>query len=336
MGILFILALFGIIVLHELGHALAARRYGIDTRDITLLPIGGVARLERMPDDPKQELVVALAGPAVNVVLAAAIYTGLSLAGRPFSVERAATVGVGFLDQLFVVNVFLVIFNLLPAFPMDGGRVLRALLALRMDYVRATHLAATIGQGMAILFAFVGLLFNPFLLFIAFFVWVGAAQEANMVQLRSALAGIPVMRAMITDFKALDADDPLGRAAEHVLAGFQQDFPVVDDRQVIGVLTRNDLVSALSNHGPTTPVRDIMQRDFVTTDPREMLERAFERLQECQCHTLPVVGNGELVGLLTSENVTEALMIQEALRVLQQRNGRGPTTRPAPRGLSPA
>jgi predicted transcriptional regulator len=187
---------------------------------------------------------------------------------------------------------------------------------------------------MAILFAFVGLFSNPFLLFIAFFVWVGAAQEANMVQLRSALAGIPVMRAMITDFKTLAADDPLGTAAEHVLSGFQQDFPVADDGQVVGVLTRNDLVSALSNRGPTTPVRDAMQREYATTDPREMLERAFERLQECHCHTLPVLHNGELVGLLTSENVTEALMIQEALRVMQQRVGRDGM--PTPRGLRPA
>jgi Zn-dependent protease/CBS domain-containing protein len=321
LGVLFILALFAIVVLHELGHALAARRYGIATRDITLLPIGGVARLERMPDDPKQELVVALAGPAVNVLIAAAIYVGLALGRGPIGPTQAAEVGAGFLDQMLWVNVSLAVFNLLPAFPMDGGRVLRALLAMRMDYVRATHLAASIGQGMAILFAFAGLFSNPFLLFIALFVWVGAAQEANMVQLRSALAGIPVMRAMITDFRTLRPDDSLSAAAEHVLSGFQQDFPVVDGQRVVGVLTRNDLVTALSNAGPATPVGDAMHRDYVSTDPREMLERAFERLQECHCHTLPVVRNGELVGLLTSENVTEALMIQEALRVLQHRNG---------------
>jgi Zn-dependent protease/CBS domain-containing protein len=314
-GALFILALFLIVVLHELGHALAARRYGIATRDIILLPIGGVARLERMPDDPKQELVVALAGPAVNIVLAAAIFVGLKFGSGLVSAGEAANIGAGFLSQLFYVNVVLALFNLLPAFPMDGGRVLRAFLAMRMDYMRATQVAATIGQAMAILFFFGGLFGpNPFLMFIGLFVWLGATQEASFAQMRSAIGGIPVMRAMVTDFYILHPDDPLSKAVKYMLAGFQQDFPIVEDGRLVGVLTQRDLAAALARDGEQTRIRDAMQRDFVAISPNEMLESAFSRLQDCNCHTLPVVQDGRLLGVLTTDNVTEVLMIQEALR----------------------
>ncbi|HEY6209301.1 MAG TPA: site-2 protease family protein [Gemmatimonadales bacterium] len=313
-GVAFIFSLFGIVVLHELGHALTARRFGIPTRDITLLPIGGVARLDRMPQDPKQELLVALAGPAVNVVLAAILFVVLELGQGLSPYGDVVRVGGRFLDQLFWVNVSLAAFNLLPAFPMDGGRVLRGLLALRMDYLRATQLAAGIGQAMAVLFGFVGLFTNPFLVFIALFVWLGAAGEASMVQMRSALAGIPVQKAMVTDFRTLAPDDPLGRAVDYVLAGFQQDFPVVEEGRVVGVLTRSDLLNALARRGKEVRVGDVMQRDIETGGPRDMLEGVLGRLQRRRCHTLPVVQNGQLVGLLTADNLGELLMIEQALR----------------------
>ncbi|MDB5312812.1 MAG: Zinc metalloprotease [Gemmataceae bacterium] len=313
-GLVFVLAIFGVVVLHELGHALAARRYGIRTRDITLLPIGGVARLERMPEDPRQELVVALAGPAVNVVIAAGMYAGLALEQGLAPLAEVIRVGGGFADQLFWVNVSLAVFNLLPAFPMDGGRVLRALLAMRLDYVRATQVAARVGQGMALLFGFLGLFGNPFLLFIALFVWLGAAQEASLVQIRMALDGIPVGRVMITDVRVLGPADSLAKALEYLRAGFQQDFPVVENGRLVGVLTRDDLVTGLGRYGPAGRVGDVMHREFITADPREMLQTAFVRLQEHGCHTLPVVEDGRLVGLVTADNLAEVLMIREALR----------------------
>lgn len=312
-GLVFTVSLFSIVVLHELGHALTARRFGIRTRDITLLPIGGVARMERIPEKPHEELLVALAGPAVNVLLAALIFGVLAVGSGLASARDFQLVGGHFLSKLLWVNVSLAVFNLLPAFPMDGGRVLRALLAMRMDYVRATHIAASIGQGMAAVFGFIGLFSNPFLIFVALFVWIGAAQEAGMAQMKSGLAGLPVSRVMMTDFRALAPEDTLARAVEHILAGSQHDFPVVNAGQVIGVLTRSNLMTGLAQHGPEGPVSDIMQRGVCTAEADEMVEVVLARRGENDCPVLSVTRNGELVGLLSNENLGEYLMIQAAL-----------------------
>jgi Zn-dependent protease len=245
-GVVFILTVFLCVVLHEFGHALTARRYGIKTRDIILLPIGGVARLERLPTNPLQELWVALAGPAVNVVIAIGLFIWLNLFAS-FEPLQKLTVTTGpFLERIMAVNLFLVGFNMIPAFPMDGGRVLRAILATRKEYSRATQIAASIGQGIAVFFGFIGLFYNPFLLFIAFFVWIGAAQEASMVQMQSAISSIPVQQAMLTDFRSLHKNDSLDRAVELTLAGSQKDFPVVDNGRILGILTQTDLLKALS------------------------------------------------------------------------------------------
>ena len=313
-GILFILALFLSVVLHEYGHALTARKYGIKTRDITLYPIGGVARLERMPDKPIEELWVALMGPAVNVVIAAILFVYLFLTGGLSQLTDLSIASGSFLMRLMVVNITLVVFNLLPAFPMDGGRVLRALLALRLDYVRATQIAASIGQGMAILFGLVGLLSNPFLLFIAFFVWIGASQEASMVQMRDSLSGIPVTRAMLTDFRTISPRDTLSQVVGLLLAGSQHDFPVVDaNGNVIGILERDSFIRALSEKGQSVPVVEVMRSNVPSVDSHEMVEAVLMRLQESGAKTLPVMHGGQFVGLVNSENITEFLMIRSAL-----------------------
>jgi Zn-dependent protease/CBS domain-containing protein len=312
-GILFILALFLCVVLHEYGHALTARRYGIKTRDITLYPIGGVARLERLPDKPIEELWVALMGPAVNVVIAALLFVFLYLSGGLAQITNLTVASGSFLMRLMLVNISLVVFNLLPAFPMDGGRVLRALLAMRMDYVRATQVAATIGQGMAFLFGLAGLFGNTFLLFIALFVWIGASQEASMVQMRNSIGGIPVTNVMQTKFEILSPSDRLDRVVNLILAGSQQDFPVVENGQFVGMLTRDDFIRALSQHGQDTPVAEVMRRNVSSVDSHDMVETALMRLQESGAKTLPVMHNGRFVGLVTSENITEFLMIRSAL-----------------------
>jgi CBS domain-containing protein len=203
---------------------------------------------------------------------------------------------------------------MLPAFPMDGGRVLRALLATKMEYTRATQIAAGVGQAMAFIFGFIGLFTNPFLIFIALFVWIGAAQESSMVQMKSAIGGIPVKLAMLTDFRTLSPHDRLTRAIDLILSGSQHDFPVVDDGRVVGVLTRGDLIKALGQRGKDTAVGEVMQREFQLIEAGEMLESAFARLQACACHTLPVMQQNKLVGLVTMDNVGEFLMIQSALR----------------------
>ena len=317
-GVLFILAIFGCIVLHELGHALAARRYGIHTRDITLLPIGGLARLERMPDIPIQELWVALAGPAVNAVIAAGLFGISSLAGVRSELAAFRWAGGSFLSKLMAVNLWLLAFNLIPAFPMDGGRVLRALLATRLEFARATLVAVRVGQCMAFLFGLAGLFTDPFLVFIALFVWMGAEQESAMVQVHSSLGGIPVQQAMLTNFRTLQPDDPLSRAVDHVLEGWQQDFPVVFGDNVLGMLKREDLMRALARGGIDTPVRAAMNRDFVTADSHEMLEKALTTMRGARCRSLPVIYDGRLVGLLTMDHVGELLMIHTALQQAQR------------------
>jgi Zn-dependent protease/CBS domain-containing protein len=311
-GIAFTLLLFGCVVLHEYGHALTARRYGIKTRDITLYPIGGVARLERMPEKPIQEFWVALAGPAVNVAIAVLLFAWLVISGTLAPLAALGMTSGPFVERLLLVNISLVLFNLIPAFPMDGGRVLRSLLAMRLEYTRATQIAATVGQGLALLLGLVGLFSNPFLVFIALFVWIGAGQEASMVQMKTSLGGIPVSKAMLTDFQVLSPRDTIGRAAELILSGSQTDFPVLESNAVMGVLTRADILAALSGQGKDVFVAGFMRRDIQTVDANEMLEPVFARLQTCNCHVMPVIFGGKLVGLLTAENIGEFLMIQAA------------------------
>jgi len=311
-GVVFILAIFLCVVLHEFGHALMARRYGIATRDIILLPIGGLARLEKMPTQPIQELWVALAGPAVNAVIAAALFAWLK-ATASFAPLESLTVTTGpFLERLMVVNLFMITFNMIPAFPMDGGRVLRAILATRQAYDRATRIAAAIGRGMALLFGLAGFFYNPFLVVIALFVWMGAGQEAAMVKLRSAIGEIPVDQAMISDFKTLSHNDSLTRAVEVTLAGSQKDFPVVSDGILEGVLRQSDLLRALSTRDPQSTVASIAQKDVAPVESTEMLAAVVARLNECQCHMLPVTREGAVVGVVTTDNLGAFIRLREA------------------------
>lgn len=319
----FILAIFAIVVLHELGHALAARRYHIATRDITLLPIGGIARLERMPRDPRQELVIALAGPAVNLALAPLLFGVLYLSGGiPSAAEMAF--GGGLLSwRIFVARLawtnllVLAAFNLIPAFPMDGGRVLRALLAMRSgNYARATEIAARVGRIFALVFGIAGWFWldAPVLVLIALFVWLGAAGEAAAVQQSDTLDGVLVSTLMIRDVRTVAPDDPLSRAVQLALDGFQHDFPVVVGDRVVGLLTRRELFRVLAERGPGTRVGDAMRSDIPSVRPDDEVEAVLATLRSCNCQALPVVHLERLVGVLSLDNVSEFVMARTAIR----------------------
>ncbi len=309
-----LLLVFSCVLLHELGHALTARRFGIATRDIVLLPIGGVARLERMPDQPQQEVLVAVAGPAVNVGIALVLYALMRITQRPTGL--AELVQGGLLGTLLLVNLVMVLFNLIPAFPMDGGRVLRALLALRLPYVKATRIASAVGQAAALLLGVAGLFYfnNWMLAFVALFVFLAAGEERALVQTRTSLTGLPVRAAMLTDFRTLDAREPLRRAVEHLMTGGQQDFPVLNGEELCGVLTRPALLAALERHGMDALVGDVMSCESLFADAAEPLENVVSRLRGRERTSVPVLDRGRLVGLVTVDNVDDLLQVREALR----------------------
>lgn len=318
-GVLFVALLFGCVLLHELGHVFAARRYGVKTPDITLWPFGGIANLERIPEKPTQELVVAVAGPAVNVVIAVILLAVLSLtlSGTDIKAEDLAKIEdprTSILVKLAGANIFLVLFNLIPAFPMDGGRVLRAILAMNMGYARATALAASIGQGLAIGLGLLGIFTNPMLMIIGVFVFLAASGEAGQVQLREASRGHIVADAMITHFEHLGPQSTVDDAAEALIRSTQKEFPVVDGGgRLRGVLTRDAMIRALKEQGPQTPVIEVMQADIPTVDARSKLDAALKLITSAQAPAVGVVdGSGKLVGLLTPENVGELMMIHVA------------------------
>lgn len=313
-GLIFTLAIFVCVVLHEFGHALTARRYGVGTRDITLLPIGGISSLEKMPDEPRQEFHVAVMGPAVSVTIAAVLFLMLNFTGSagPLAGMNSWTTA-SFLQRLMIANLVLAAFNLLPAFPMDGGRILRALLARYIGVTRATRMAARVGHAIALLFGAVGLFTNPFLVFIAFFVWIGASQELAMAEMKTAFAGVPVSRVTVTDITPISASEPLGRAVELMLHGTQQDFPVIENGRFAGILSNKELLQGLSERGPDALVSEFMLRKCPVIAPEESLQSALEEFQRSGCRVLAVVDRDRLLGLLTMDNLTEFVMLQSAL-----------------------
>ena len=311
-SVAFVLAIFLCVVLHELGHALMARRFGVQTRHITLLPIGGVAALERIPTEPVQELLITIAGPLVNLVIAGVLVVGIRSFGDtqvPGGLLKTST--LGFFGQLAAANLVLFVFNLLPAFPMDGGRLLRALLAMRLEYARATSIAAGVGAVTAVGFVAWGLFAgSPLLVIVAVFVYLGGQAEASAAVQRSAMSGATVASAMVTDFRTLAEDATVGTAVDVLLAGSQQDFPVVDPAGgLVGMLFRRRLIEAAATGERERPLGEAIERGGPALTEGDDLASAIERLR-AGGPAAPVLREGRVVGLLTLENVGEFLMLR--------------------------
>lgn len=315
-GVVATVLLFVCVLLHELGHSLMALRFDIRVRDITLLPIGGLAQMETIPEKPGQELAIAIVGPLVNIAIAivlllfAAVLRMQALITLP---ELVASLGranwPGLLAFLTMANLSLALFNLIPAFPMDGGRMLRALLAMHMDYGRATAIAVAVGQGFAILLGLWGFTGGgPGLVLIAIFVWLGAEQEGRLVEVRNVLRGMRVRQAMTQRPYSLRTDDLLATAVELTLSTSQADFPVLDERGVlVGLLTESDLIKALRDHSLATPAAEVMRREFPTASPEQPLFEAQMAMAEARARAMPVVTPDRLlVGLITDSDISEA------------------------------
>ena len=314
-GLLFMVLLFLCVLLHEFGHIFTARIFGVMTPDVILLPIGGVARLERIPEKPSEEFLIAIAGPAVNVVIAVVLVLLAGASLDPAHLGSIQNDKVGLAERLAVVNIFLALFNLIPAFPMDGGRVLRALLATRFGYVRATEIAASIGQFVAFLLGFVGLFGNPLLIFIAVFVYLAATAEAHLVAIRAISQGVPVTAAMMTEFVTLTPDEHVDAAVETLLRTSQGEFPVVDGlSRPVGLLARNDVIRALKERGPDAKVGDVMGTEIPTLGHRHCLDEAFRLLQQKSAPAVGIVNAADrLIGLVTSATIGEMLMVHRAM-----------------------
>lgn len=317
-SVTFIVLIFACVLAHEFGHIFAARRYGIRTPEVILSPIGGIANLERIPENPKQELVVALAGPAVNVVIASVlflfIYATIDFAAlEGDDLLRIDNPGMGLLVRLAGVNVILVLFNMVPAFPMDGGRVLRALLAMRMPHPKATRIAGRIGQAAAFGFAALGLFWNPILILIAVFVYLAASAEVQQTAVKDVAHGIKVRDAMVTVIETLSPHSTLNDAVDCLVRTSQKEFPVVDAAGYPhGLVTRDVLIPALREGVPGTPVDSIMIREVPTIGDAVALDEAMQMLGSTRSPALFVLDRGgHLVGLLTPENIGEMVMVRE-------------------------
>lgn len=310
----FLIAVFTCVVLHELGHAITARRFNSKTRDIILLPIGGIARMENLPEKPMQELLVAVMGPAVNIVISAILFIVLKLTNTfPSSINDINNASpANFLFQLFAINLFLALFNFIPAFPMDGGRVLRALLSLKLSRMKATRIASYAGQFIAILFVFFGFSYNPMLVFIGLFIFLGAQAEVKMEGTLSALREIKVSDVMMQRYSVLQPGDSLSKAVDLLLDSQEHSFIVKDNDEIKGTLSRKEIIEGLSKFGKDVSVAKVMQTNVALLKPGDLVQDIMQKFSDNAEAIMPVFDGKKIIGVLDLENITEFVQIQSA------------------------
>ncbi|MGD2248972.1 MAG: site-2 protease family protein [Candidatus Methanofastidiosia archaeon] len=317
-GAVLISFLFICVVLHELAHSRQAQKYGVTVKNVTLLPIGGVSNMEEMPETPKEELRIAIAGPlasfAIGIILLVVDFAvGYSI--FDFNVERIATDIAYVPVYLGWINIFLAIFNLLPAFPMDGGRVVRAYLAERMTYMEATHVAATIGKVFAVIFGIVGLLINPILIFIAFFVYLGASSEEQSVAVGESLKGLKVKHVMNTECVTVDRDTPMSELLKKIFHGTCKGVvPVTDNEQYMGIATQDEMLSAIHEHGLDIEIGRIVNKTLPAVSPEDTLKDVYKKMQQQQKNAFPVMDNGKFVGVISLEDLGRAYSLMNAIK----------------------
>ena len=316
-GLVFILSLFACVLLHEFGHAFAARHFGIRTPLITLLPFGGLASIERIPKKPQQEIVIAIAGPLVNVVIVAVLWITRGLGPTWHFPDPEESLPMA--ERLLAINIMLILFNMLPVFPMDGGRVLRAVLALIFPWLKATEIASLTGQGLAIaggILAISGPHPQLFLLLIAIFIFFAAGAEANAARTDSALSGLTALQAAESEFHTVKVDDPLSVAIDYLLKSSQQNYPVVNqDGSCVGILTQSALMSHLSQSGPNAQIQEAMQREYPHISPEMPALAALREVQQAKLPAAPLCSSsGQVTHWFTVDNLADVILAQTALR----------------------
>lgn len=306
-SLLFILLVFGCVLLHELAHSYVSVRYGLRVRSITLLPIGGLALLEELPKDPGQEIHIALAGPLANFLLAL-WFGGLLIVLDPQASFQPVLTGNPLLPSLFWSNLYLGLFNLIPAYPLDGGRVLRAWWGSRMDYIDATRRAVVVGETFSLMFILVGLVWgHPWLVVIGLFVFWAAVTEERVAVFQSALERIYLEDVMLTDFHSLAPTDSLFDAVERALHSLQDDFPVMTEGRVVGVVTRGGLLRAFGGQGWNNSVQAVMSPRFEAAQRQDTVGAAFRKFTSRRLSVIPVVEGKRLVGIVTLQNLLHSV-----------------------------